>query len=262
MSVFRWLNKYLFFLACTSYSCVFPVETSSDVRHIKEHKLIPRTTKNKKDGAEMVFVPAGKFLMGDGSANSPRKEPFLKGYYIYKNLVTVKQYRQFCKETQRNMPPTPDWGWKPTHPIVNVSWNDAMAYCKWAGVTLPTEQEWEKAARGTDGRVYPWGNDWDSNRLWHSKKIDGDANGTHEVGFFIQGPYGLSDMVGNVEQWCLDVYRGPGQFISPDNTPPHSMRGGPGWREVTKEWFQCAHRAGYTVSRDDAGFRCVKHKKM
>ena len=167
------------------------------------------TKKNDRDGAEMVFVPAGQFTMGDRdqSDNYPHQVT-LSGFYIYKDLVTVAQYGKFCSATGHKMPEAPSWGWNEDHPIVNVSWNDAQAYCQWAGVRLPTEAEWEKAARGTDGRQYPWGDAFDSSRLQCSKSATGDAKSTAPVGSFPSGasPYGALDMAGNVLEWCADWY--------------------------------------------------------
>ncbi|MEI6521831.1 MAG: SUMF1/EgtB/PvdO family nonheme iron enzyme, partial [bacterium] len=118
-----------------------------------------------KDYAEMVPVSAGDFFMGSpynrGDADEqPQRKVYLDKFFIYKYEVTVKQYKIFCKETDYKMPPEPSWGWIDTHPIVNVSRYDAEAYCKWARVSLPTEAQWEKAARGTEGRVFPWGQKW------------------------------------------------------------------------------------------------------
>ncbi len=167
---------------------------------------------NPKDGAEMIFIPAGAFQMGDEelanvSDQNGRRTMSLPGYWIYKNLVTVAQYRKFCNETGRQMPRAPMWGWKSNHPVVNVSALDADAYCAWAGVRLPSEEEWEKAARGTDGRKYPWGNKWDPSRCQCSATIAGDAT-TAAVGSFPQGasPYGVLDMAGNVSQYTSSSF--------------------------------------------------------
>ena len=120
---------------------------------------------NTKDGAEMVQVPAGDFMMGADLVkdseerninNATRHKVTLDGYWIYKYDVTVAQYRKFCTETGHAMPVDPSWGWRDDHPIVNVNWDDANQYAKWAGGSLPTEAQWEKAARGADGRAVPW----------------------------------------------------------------------------------------------------------
>ena len=143
---------------------------------------------NAKDGAEMVWIPAGEFLMGSTdediaqlvhgnsklkaewlSDEKPQRKVFLDGYWIYKNPVTVAQYRKFCTSWGRRMPAGgPRFLWKEdgspiaedTLPITCVSWQDAADYGRWAGASLPTEAQWEKAARGTDGRTYPWGEEW------------------------------------------------------------------------------------------------------
>jgi formylglycine-generating enzyme len=166
---------------------------------------------NPKDGAEMVWVPAGDFLMGskedEGATHErPQRKVYLDGYWIYKYPVTVAQYRRFCLATDRSMPHPPGWGWKDVHPMVMVNWQDAADYAKWAGASLPTEAQWEKAARGTDGRTYPWGDTWDSSkcansvneRLWNTRPV-----GSYPTG---ASPYGAMDMAGNVWEWCADWY--------------------------------------------------------
>jgi len=179
---------------------------------------------NPKDGAEMVWVPAGEFLMGSSDDDvaqllnenpewgaerfndeKPQREVYLDGYWMYKHEVTVAQYRKFCEETYREMPPAPKSGWKDDHPMVMVTWTDASAYAKWAGMSLPTEAQWEKAARGTEGRIYPWGNTWDAEKC---NNYESGAKQTKPVGSYTSGasPYGCMDMAGNVWEWCSDWY--------------------------------------------------------
>jgi formylglycine-generating enzyme len=168
------------------------------------------------DGIEFVSIPEGPFPMGDDDyRDNPPHIVTLSAYSISKNLVTVAQYFQFVRETNSRESKKPSWGWIDDHPIVNVNWDDAMAYCVWLSertgrqVTLPTEAQWEKAARGTDGRKYPWGNDWDASRLQCRKNILNIFGGcTSPVGSYPSGasPYGVLDLSGNVWEWCLDWY--------------------------------------------------------
>jgi len=129
---------------------------------------------NPRDGAEMVYVPAGEFLMGskEGEGDSdehPQHKVYLDGFWIYKTEVTVGQYRKFCQATGWQMPSDPGWKGHDDYPMVYVNWDDdATAYAQWAGAALPSEAQWEKAARGPDGRVYPWGNDWDAGKCVNS----------------------------------------------------------------------------------------------
>jgi formylglycine-generating enzyme required for sulfatase activity len=186
---------------------------------------------NPKDGAAMVYIPEGEFIMGsDKSRDSradddelPQRKVYLDGYWIYKYEVTVAQYRKFCNETGRQMPPVePSWVWQNNHPIVCVTWDDAVAYCNWAGVQLPTEAQWEKAARGTDGRIYPWGNVWDA-----SKCNNLNTKQTTPVGSYPAGasPYELMDMAGNVWEWCADWYDANYYASAPAQNPPGPSSG-------------------------------------
>lgn len=183
---------------------------------------------NPKDGAEMVWIPAGEFLNGEHGASWAYKV-YLDGYYIARNLVTVGQYKKFCEANLLHMPPAPAWGWKDDHPIENVTWFEAVAYGKWAfgddKMHLPTSAQWDKAARGTDGRIFPWGDTFDIHRFAHSKANFGDEEATAPVGSFPNGasPYGILDMTGNVWQWCSD-WGGP--MKNPYRNPTGPTEGG------------------------------------
>ena len=237
------------------------------------------TTVNPKDGAEMILIPSGAFLMGDSDrTDNPRRSVTLSAYYIYKNLVTVGMYEKFCRETGKAMPDAPSFssGWsKKDHPIVRVSWEDAKAYCAWAGAGLPSEAQWERAARGTDGRKFPWGNEFDLSKLWASKAAAGDAGGTTRVGSFVSGasPDGVLDMAGNVFQWCEDWYDEgfPASSLGTQSDPVNDsvgaktskvLRGG-SWNVVNADnadFFRSAYRNGIDPSfrvNDIIGFRCV-----
>jgi formylglycine-generating enzyme required for sulfatase activity len=224
----------------------------------------PRT----EDRAEMVLVPAGEFWMGsDESADEqPRHRVGLDAYYIDKYEVTNAFYKRFMEATGRAAPGY----WNNTsfngesQPVVGVSWHDADAYCKWAGKRLPTEAEWEKAARGTDGRKYPWGEQWDSSRANAGDKLGKTA----PVGSYPSGasPYGVHDMAGNVWEWVADWYDKDYYKRSPERNPtgPDS-----GWNKVLRggSWYDDPFFALRTASRgnvtpvlrnDLIGFRCAR----
>jgi len=237
---------------------------------------VVKIKKNPKDGADMVYVPAGEFTMGadDLDVARPAHRVMLDGYYIYRTPVTVVQYMTFCAATGHPRPPSPDFNknwYRFDHPVVNVTYNDALAYCKWAGAKLPTEAQWEKAARGTDGRQFPWGDAFDNTKLWCSKVKPTDAGGTKPVGSFPSGasPFGALDMAGNVWQWCRDWYD-PGFYGSragsernPENQSPgekkiHSLRGG-SWWDADPKYHRSAFRIAETLDFKFIldGFRCV-----
>ena len=237
----------------------------------------PVKSVNPIDEAAIVLVPAGKFTMGDKATwNNPKRTMDVSEFWIYEKLVTVDMYRKFCKATGHAMPPEPIYdeihfnfnaGWKKgNHPVVNVSWPDAVAYSAWAGMRLPTEAEFEKAARGVDGRRWPWGNTWDPHRLHHSVD-DGDARGTAPVGKFPNGasPYGALDMVGNVFQWCSDYFLNDYWKYSPSKDPKgpttgkdRAVRSG-SWYDDDDVDFLAARRTGYPPNKQYVvvGFRCA-----
>jgi len=182
----------------------------------------------EKADMELCLVPAGEFLMGssaddpDADADEkPQCRVYLDAYYLGRYPVTQAQYARFVQEAGYQVPfRDADWyrpyNWdkhrkmppqgKEDQPVVLVSWEDATAYCRWAGLRLPTEAEWEKAARGIDGRMYPWGNDWDSRKC---NTLEGRASGTTPVGKYSpagDSPYGCADMAGNVWEWTHSLY--------------------------------------------------------
>jgi len=220
---------------------------------------------NPKDGAAMVWVPAGEFVMGSKdnegySDERPQRKVYLDGYWLYKYEVTVAQYRAFCAATGRALPHFPQpmtyyesnysWagktGWADPalqqHPIVNVTWHDAQAYAAWAGAQLPTEAQWEKAARGADGRIYPWGNTWDPAKCANRTNSQEKAISTWPVGSFPAGasPCGAHDMAGNVSEWCADWYDAGYYKNAPARNPIGPATG-------TRRVLRCGSWAGYYV---------------
>jgi formylglycine-generating enzyme required for sulfatase activity len=228
----------------------------------------PPPAAKSEDGAEMVLVPAGEFWMGSDNRGdeSPRHRVYLDGFYIDKVPVTNALYERFMRATSRQQP----WYWTdrkfngPTQPVVGVSWHDADAYCRWAGKRLLTEAEWEKAARGTDGREYPWGDQWDPSR---ANSLESKLDRTTTVGSYPSGasPYGALDMAGNVWQWVADWYdkdyyqRSPARNpTGPESGQPRVLRGGSwGYNPVD---LRSAYRFYVTPGNRNLliGFRCAR----
>ena len=241
------------------------------VVNVKLEKKGPPQTIIGKDGAEMILIPAGEFIMGSPESEGdddehPQHTVFLDAFYIDKYEVTNAQYKQFMDATGHEAPGL--WNDErfnqPNQPVVSVSWHDAVAYAEWAGKRLPTEAEWEKAARGTDGRKYPLGNEWDSSKC--NSGVDGDGyEYAAPVGSFPDGasPYGVMDMAGNVDEWCADLYdedyysRSPQQNPKgPDSGSRRVFRGG-SW-DSSLTLLRCADRGNFvpTWAASDIGFRC------
>ena len=223
--------------------------------------------------APMALVPAGEFTMGSNLADDerPAHNVYLNAFYIDKYEVTVGQYAKYLEVTDMEEPP--DWSImdQPQHqkrPVVNVDWEDAVKFCKWAGKRLPTEAEWEKAARGTDGRIYPWGNEAPT-RLHANfgRKEWNNHLALAPVGSFEEGksPYGIYDMAGNAWEWVSDWYDYDFYKNSPRRNPigptagdSKGVRGG-SWLYIS-EFLRSAHRfaAQPTNRYFGYGFRCAK----
>jgi formylglycine-generating enzyme required for sulfatase activity len=253
-----------------------------------------------KDVGDLMLIPAGEFWMGSGPGvtdgveerERPRHRVSLDAYYIDQVPVTNARFERFVKETGYQT--TAEWEggarvwrqqdgtwhclytagatWRapsgpgsvapPNHPVVQVSWQDAKAYGHWAGKRLPTEAEWEKAARGAGGRAYPWGEAWDGGRANGDKTI----GKTSPVGSYPNGvsPYGVEEMAGNVREWVSDWYEPTYYRRSPTGNPrgPES-----GERRVVRggSWYDSPH--GLRTSARQAvkpghpdntiGFRCA-----
>ncbi len=263
---------------------------------------------------DMALVPGGEFLMGspEGSDGLPDEQPqrlvLTAPFWIDRNEVTNDAYERFIQATGHRAPANASPAstlWEKNapisgignHPVVNVSWEDAVAYCTWMGKRLPTEAEWEKAARGTDGRRYPWGNEWDfkkanSASYWAGRTIDFQS-GTDWEAFWIRGegakiskdkgikgevltmpiasfpesasPYGLHDMAGNVAEWVQDWYN-PNYYkdapLSDPQGPPRgaikAMRGG-SWLKPAISLRTSDRDWGTMDSRPSGtGIRCAK----
>jgi formylglycine-generating enzyme required for sulfatase activity len=274
----------------------------------------PVESAHAAEDPDMVRVPAGEFRMGAAADSGglpdeqPERSVLLSAYDIDRFEVTNQAYLLFVSMTGHRMPENSNAAatlWKDQkpipgieqHPVVNVSWHDADAYCRWAGKRLPTEAEWEKAARGIDGRRYPWGDQWDvslanSASYWAGRTVEFDSGADWEA-FWVKGEgariakqkglkgevltmpvgsfpgamsaYGLFDMAGNVAEWVHDWYD-PNYYPSAPLTNPtgpprgaiKSMRGG-SWLKPAVSLRTTDRDWGTMDSRPSGtGFRCAK----
>lgn len=220
---------------------------------------LPQEIVWSKDGAEMVLVPGGEFLYGEN-----KEKMTLETFYMDKYPVTNARYQKFIKATGYDFPyVNKEWAkpfnWKrkkypkgkEKYPVVIVDWYDASAFCEWAGKSLPTEEHWEKAARGTDGRPYPWGEEFDEKKCnCYLTRIKAPT----PVDKFPQGvsPCGCQDMAGNVWEWTSTrkkasyVMRGGSFFEGDVKVRVHSQ----GWGRPELKGINCGFRSCYVPPKE------------
>lgn len=249
-----------------------------------------------KDGAPMIQIPKGEFVMGanDGSRNErPEHTVYLDSYYIDQFEVTMERYQVFLDETFHDLPPLWDDGAAleeaKDRPAVGMAWGSAKTYCEWAGKRLPTEAEWEKAARGTDGRRYPWGHmqpfvdiarynlgttGWVSYQTTLASVTSGTEGMSirHGLKQGTKSPYGLYHMAGNASEWVSDWYGRSYYEESPKINPTGPTEGvrkiyrGGSWEDPPKR-LRVTSRASaepdFPIEANDLtiGFRCVQNEK-
>ncbi|MFQ3640546.1 MAG: bifunctional serine/threonine-protein kinase/formylglycine-generating enzyme family protein [Chloracidobacterium sp.] len=219
----------------------------------------------------MVYIPGGKFIMGNNASaddfEKPEHERQVAPFFLDKTEVTNEQYAQFVQETGH--PPPLNWKGQKTFPpgtaklpVAEVSWDDAQAFAKWAGKRLPTEVEWEYAARGVDRRLYPWGNEFDPAKLNAGRDISQIKDQRRQVGSFPgESPFGLLDMAGNVSEWTesgYDLYPGSQAVVKPQFQPLKIVRGGC-FADDARKTMSTRRLMNERTFRDlSTGFRCAK----
>ncbi|HSO13080.1 MAG TPA: formylglycine-generating enzyme family protein [Anaerolineales bacterium] len=239
------------------------------------------STRKGKDGMILLYVPAGEFTMGSEfyDDEQPIHTVYLDAFWIDQTEVTVHMY-SMCVEAGVCVEPENISSFTrlsyygnsefDNYPVIYVSWNMAKSYCEWVGRRLPTEAEWEKAARGTDGRTYPWGEKINCSLANYWDGSDRCGNDTTKVGSYLGGAsiYGALDMAGNVWEYVNDWYSETYYFNSPTSNPlgPESgqyrvVRGGSwfDWDDVVRSTFRSwvTPVGGDYSATDNQGFRCA-----
>ncbi len=250
--------------AAAGSPCVEPVQTPPP--------LAGEERTNRQDGTVLVYVPGGEFTLGADGINSwsaPVHRVRLKPFWIGKAPVTNRQYSRFLEQQSDCRRPAfsedPLFG-RPEHPVVGVSWEEARAYCRWAGLHLPSEAQWEAAARGTDQRAYPWGNEKPTQLL---ANFGGTLAGTSPVGAHPSGagPYGALDQAGNVWEWCSDPWDSKAYRRRLEDDQWDPVAGGDGavrvlrggcWMNSSQDLHAAYRDRGTAKLRfNTQGFRCV-----
>jgi formylglycine-generating enzyme required for sulfatase activity len=290
--------KFIFQTAIVIGALVLSILAGQEA--VNRRITLPTERGHKIDIEQMVFIPEGEFLMGSDKGRTdeaPAHFVYLDGFWLDQYEVTNKEYFAFITDTLIKPPRYWETGHYPPgqdlYPVVGVRWKDARAYCEWSGKRLPTEAEWEKACRGAQGHIYPWGNSrniqpanakalpagphssmWDDAWDLLTQSSGDDLPSLQPIGIYPGGvsPFGIHDLVGNASEWVADYYNWDGYWQVGTNNP---LVLEPTWNHVVRgsAWLmpfggfrgendpnRCAARSSSHGDTRDArmGFRCAR----